>query len=159
MTRGPESRTGFAAALPVARRRGHVDLFRHGQGSRAEFLIAGSVMLAIVRLRRATCLHGTVADIASIFRTVIDDFRSYPAGGPLFRRGYEFFGFEGVDHLVIGEAEDLIPRLVRDIEDGCVAAPPADDDVGAPIQELDDWFEHWSTKGARYLPRLIIAPS
>jgi len=44
------------------------------------------------------------------------------AGGPLFRRGYEFFGFEGVDHLVIGEAEDLVPRLVRDIEDGCAAA-------------------------------------
>lgn len=44
------------------------------------------------------------------------------AGGPLFRRGYESFGFEGVDHLVIGEAEELMPHLVRDIEDGCAAA-------------------------------------
>jgi len=85
LTRGPEPGTGFAAALPVARRRGHVDLFRHGQGTRAEFLIAGSVLLAIVRLRRATCLHGTVADIALLFRKVIDDFRGYPAGGPVVR--------------------------------------------------------------------------
>ena len=90
MTRGPESTTGFAAALPVARQRGHVDRFLHGQGSRAEFLIAGSVMLAIVRLRRATCLHGTVADIASIFRQVIDDFRGYPAGGPVLRELWLF---------------------------------------------------------------------
>lgn len=41
------------------------------------------------------------------------------AGGPLFRRGYEAFGFEDVDHLVIGESEELMPRLVQDIENGC----------------------------------------
>ncbi len=90
MTRGPESVTGFAAALPVARRRGHVDLFRHGQGSRAEFLIAGSVLVVIVRLRRATCLHGAVADIAAAFREAIDDLRQYPAGGPVSRELWLF---------------------------------------------------------------------
>jgi len=40
------------------------------------------------------------------------------AGGPLFRPGYEFFGFDDVDCLVSGEAEDLLPLIVRDIESG-----------------------------------------
>lgn len=90
MTRGPETITGFAAALPVARRRGHVDLFRHDQGSRAEFLIAGSVQIAIVRLRRATCLHGPAVDIASAFREVLESLRLYPAGGPVSRELWLF---------------------------------------------------------------------
>jgi len=41
------------------------------------------------------------------------------AGGPLFRPGYEAFGFDDVDHLVFGEAEDILPRLVADLTDGC----------------------------------------
>ena len=126
MTRGPESRTGFAAALPVARRRGHVDLFRHGQGSRAEFLIAGSVMLAIVRLRRATCLHGTVADIASIFRKVIDDFRSYPAGGPVFR---ELWLYSRYGVLRFFRVED--DGIVEIAADGTVLLPVNPGSTGA----------------------------
>ncbi|MFC2008920.1 B12-binding domain-containing radical SAM protein [Chloroflexota bacterium] len=42
------------------------------------------------------------------------------AGGPLFRVGYESFGFDDVDSLVSGEAEDLIPQLVADMEEGTV---------------------------------------
>lgn len=42
------------------------------------------------------------------------------AGGPLFRPGYEFFGFDEVDCLVSGEAEDLLPRIVKDIENGAL---------------------------------------
>jgi len=44
------------------------------------------------------------------------------AGGPLFRPGYESFGFENVDCLVSGEAEDLLPSIVEDIERGTLQA-------------------------------------
>ena len=43
------------------------------------------------------------------------------AGGPLFRPGYESFGFDDVDHLVFGEAENILPRLLGDLESGCAA--------------------------------------
>ena len=90
MTHGPVSMTGFTAALPVARLRGHVDLFRHGQGSMATFLIAGISLLAIVQLRKASRLHGTVADIAAAHRDVIENLRLYPAGGPVSRELWLF---------------------------------------------------------------------
>ena len=118
MTRGPESTTGFAAALPVARQRGHVDRFLHGQGSRAEFLIAGSVMLAIVRLHKASRLHGTVADIAAAFREVIEDLRMYPAVGPVSRELWLFsrygvlryFRVEDSGILEIGPDGKVLPE-------------------------------------------------
>ena len=43
------------------------------------------------------------------------------AGGPLFRPGYETFGFDDVDHLVFGEAEEVLPRLLEDMKNGCAA--------------------------------------
>ena len=43
------------------------------------------------------------------------------AGGPLFRPGYETFGFDDVDHLVFGEAENILPQLLADLERGCAA--------------------------------------
>jgi hypothetical protein len=95
-----------------------VDLFRHGQGSRAEFLITGSVMLAIVRLRRATCLHGTVADIALLFRKVIDDFRGYPAGGPVVR---ELWLYSRYGVLRFLRVED--DRITEIAADGTVLLP------------------------------------
>jgi radical SAM superfamily enzyme YgiQ (UPF0313 family) len=59
------------------------------------------------------------------------------AGGPLFRRGYESFGFDDVDHLVFGESEDILPRLVQDIQDGCVAhiyeSEDRPDIAGSPV--------------------------
>jgi radical SAM superfamily enzyme YgiQ (UPF0313 family) len=41
------------------------------------------------------------------------------AGGPLFTAGYEDFGFDEIDHLVLSEAESLMPALVSDLEKGC----------------------------------------
>lgn len=40
------------------------------------------------------------------------------AGGPLFTTGHE--AFPGIQHFVLGEAEDLIPDLVKDMEAGAV---------------------------------------
>ena len=55
------------------------------------------------------------------------------AGGPLFRPGYESFGFDDVDCLVSGEAEDLVPQLVRDIETGNLQPAYACGDVRPDI--------------------------
>ena len=41
------------------------------------------------------------------------------AGGPFFSRGYEDWGFDDIDHLIFGEAEDILPRFLEDLEKGC----------------------------------------
>jgi radical SAM superfamily enzyme YgiQ (UPF0313 family) len=41
------------------------------------------------------------------------------AGGPFFNRGYEDWGFDDIDHLIYGEAEDILPLFVADLEKGC----------------------------------------
>jgi len=42
------------------------------------------------------------------------------AGGPFFSRGYEDFGFDDIDHLVLSEAENIMPLFLEDLEKGCV---------------------------------------
>jgi radical SAM superfamily enzyme YgiQ (UPF0313 family) len=41
------------------------------------------------------------------------------AGGPFFNPGYEDFGFDDIDHLIFGEAENRLPQFVEDLEKGC----------------------------------------
>jgi radical SAM superfamily enzyme YgiQ (UPF0313 family) len=41
------------------------------------------------------------------------------AGGPFFSRGYEDFGFDRIDHLIFGEAEDMLPLFIDDLRKGC----------------------------------------
>ncbi|MCD6567919.1 MAG: DUF4070 domain-containing protein [Dehalococcoidia bacterium] len=41
------------------------------------------------------------------------------AGGPLFNAGYEEFGFDDIDHLIFGEAENILPEFLEDMEKGC----------------------------------------
>ena len=41
------------------------------------------------------------------------------AGGPFFSRGYEENWFHGIDHLVLNEAENIMPRLLGDLKKGC----------------------------------------
>jgi len=37
------------------------------------------------------------------------------AGGPLFGAGYEDFGFDDIDHLIFGEAENILPLFLEDL--------------------------------------------
>ena len=39
------------------------------------------------------------------------------AGGPLFTTSYE--KFQGVDHFIVGEAENIMPIFLADLENGC----------------------------------------
>ncbi|MFC1901274.1 B12-binding domain-containing radical SAM protein [Chloroflexota bacterium] len=41
------------------------------------------------------------------------------AGGPLFTTGYEHLGFDDIDHLVLSEAENILPQFIEDLEKGC----------------------------------------
>ena len=41
------------------------------------------------------------------------------AGGPFFTPGYEDFGFDEIDHLIFGEAENKLPLFIEDLEKGC----------------------------------------
>jgi len=41
------------------------------------------------------------------------------AGGPFFSTGYEEFGFDDIDHLVLSEAENILPLFLEDLEKGC----------------------------------------
>jgi radical SAM superfamily enzyme YgiQ (UPF0313 family) len=41
------------------------------------------------------------------------------AGGPFFNRGYEDWGFDDIDHLIYGEAENILPLFLQDLEKGC----------------------------------------
>jgi radical SAM superfamily enzyme YgiQ (UPF0313 family) len=41
------------------------------------------------------------------------------AGGPFFGPGYEDFGYDTIDHLIFGEAEETLPLFLKDLEKGC----------------------------------------
>jgi radical SAM superfamily enzyme YgiQ (UPF0313 family) len=41
------------------------------------------------------------------------------AGGPLFTSGNEDFEFDNIDYLVFNEAENIMPRFLEDLENGC----------------------------------------
>lgn len=41
------------------------------------------------------------------------------AGGPFFNPGYEDFGFDELDHIIFGEAENKLPLFIEDLKRGC----------------------------------------
>lgn len=44
------------------------------------------------------------------------------AGGPLFRPGYEDLALlDDVDHVISGEAENILPQFIEDLRNGCAA--------------------------------------
>jgi radical SAM superfamily enzyme YgiQ (UPF0313 family) len=74
----------------------------------ADIRWADYVMISGMIVHRQS-VRGVVARCRALGRTVI-------GGGPLFTTGYEEFANDV--HTVIGEAEDIIPQLVQDMESG-----------------------------------------
>ncbi|MCL0073836.1 B12-binding domain-containing radical SAM protein [Dehalococcoidia bacterium] len=75
------------------------------------------------------------------------------AGGPLFTTGYE--EFEGIDHFVLGEAEETLPVFLEDLKNGCTKHIYVTDKrpdltkTPVPMWDLID-FKHYATLSVQY---------
>jgi radical SAM superfamily enzyme YgiQ (UPF0313 family) len=69
----------------------------------ADYVLIGAMIV------QKESVHEIVARCAALGKTVI-------AGGPLFTTGHE--AFPGIQHFVLGEAEDLLPQVVEDLRRG-----------------------------------------
>ncbi|HVT72836.1 MAG TPA: B12-binding domain-containing radical SAM protein [Lacunisphaera sp.] len=76
----------------------------------ADILAADYVLLSAMIVHRKS-VHEIARRCAALGRKII-------AGGPLFTTGHE--AFPEIPHFVLGEAEEIIPRLVADLERGQV---------------------------------------
>ena len=85
MSRGPLPVIGLDAALPFAKARGQVTLFRHSPGNTGHLMIAGNGCLAIVTIRKAPRLHETLAEVEKDFPDALAHIRIVPGGGPVSR--------------------------------------------------------------------------
>ena len=72
------------------------------------------------------------------------------AGGPLFTIGYEEFGFDDIDHLILSEAENIMPLFLADLENGCAKHIYASEEkpditkTPAPLWSLADMQKYQS---------------
>ena len=91
-------------------------------------------------------VHQIVARCAALKKPVI-------AGGPLFTTGHK--AFPAIQHFVLGEAEDLLPQLVADMQAGTVRPQysaeerPAMTQVPAPRWDLLD-PKHYVTMAVQF---------
>ena len=69
----------------------------------ADFVLLGAMIV------QKESVHEIVARCAALKRTVI-------AGGPLFTTGHE--EFPEIQHFVLGEAEEVMPQVVEDMQNG-----------------------------------------
>lgn len=111
----------------------------------ADVLAADYVLLSAMIVHRKS-VHEIARRCATLGRKVI-------AGGPLFTTGHE--AFPDIPHFVLGEAEEIIPRLVADLERGSVQpvyhAPgfPPLDLAPVPRYDLID-LRHYVTMAAQF---------
>src|SRR4029077_19976036 len=71
---------------------------------------ADYVLLSAMLVQRES-VQEIVARCRTLGKTVI-------AGGPLFTTGHE--GFPDIQHFVLGEAEEVMPQVVKDLRRGCL---------------------------------------
>jgi radical SAM superfamily enzyme YgiQ (UPF0313 family) len=73
------------------------------------------------------------------------------AGGPLFTTGYDQFDLGEVDHFILGEAEDVLPHFLEDLQKGCAQhiyqaeEHPDITQTPVPLWELIDIKKYAST--------------
>ena len=85
-------------------------------------------------------------------REVIDRCKAFGvktvAGGPLFRAGYEEVALDDVDHVISGEAENILPQFLEDLQRGNAAPVYATDvrpeiaDSPVPLWSLVDTADY-----------------
>lgn len=68
MRRGPPSRRALAEAIPIAQRRGTIQIARHGPENLYDFTIVSGIPVAFVRVTSCTCIHVPVAELAMEFQ-------------------------------------------------------------------------------------------
>jgi hypothetical protein len=121
MSRGPQPVKGLDAALPVAMARGHVMFFRRARGNTADLMVSGNGILAIIAIRNAPRLYGTLAEIEAEFRDAIALLRIHPAGGPVSRELWLYSRYGVLRYFRVEDA-----GIVELCADGKVmpAAPP-----------------------------------
>jgi radical SAM superfamily enzyme YgiQ (UPF0313 family) len=81
----------------------NVGRLRDADLRRADYVMIGAMLV------QKESVHEIVARCAALNKTVI-------AGGPLFTTGHE--AFPEIRHFVLGEAEELLPRVVADMQSG-----------------------------------------
>jgi len=96
-----------AAMLPPAWQLKLVDL--NVTWLRDEDLYRADVVMISAMLVHEASVREVVARCATLGKRVV-------AGGPLFTTGHE--AFPEIQHFVLGEAEELMPQLVADLESG-----------------------------------------
>ena len=106
---------------------------------------ADYVMLSAMLVHRAS-VNEIVSRCQALGKPVI-------AGGPLFTTGHE--GFPHIQHFVLGEAEEVVPRLVEDMVSGRVqrvyeaARWPDIGQTPVPRWDLID-FRHYVTMAVQF---------
>src|ERR1035437_3472745 len=106
---------------------------------------ADYVMISAMIIHKES-VQGIVARCTAFKKPVI-------AGGPLFTTGHE--AFPGIQHFVLGEAEEVMPQVVEDMRNGTLQhiykAPgwPTLDKTPAPRWDLVD-FRHYVTMAVQF---------
>jgi len=95
---------GFAIALPVATKRGHVMIFIPSLFNLGDFLIVGGGAFVIVRIRFAEKLYLDIHDIEKEFGTTIAGLRSVPRPGPVSCELWLYSRYGSLRYFRIGDA-------------------------------------------------------
>jgi hypothetical protein len=104
MTRGRPPQKGLDVAIPIAKERGRVMEFRQTSENLCEFLIIGNGCLAMVRLRKARRLHGTIAEVEADFSDAVTRARTIPCGGPVSRELWLYSRFCVMRFFRVGDS-------------------------------------------------------
>jgi hypothetical protein len=68
MSRGPPSRRALAEAIPIAQRRGTIQMAGRGPEKMYDFTIVSSIPVAFVRVTSCTRIHVLIAELAVEFQ-------------------------------------------------------------------------------------------
>jgi len=139
VTRGRPPQKGLDVAIPIAKERGQVMEFRQTSENPCEFLIIGNGCLALVRVRKARRLHGTLAEVEKDFSDAVIQARTIPCGGPVSRELWLYSRFCVMRFFRIADTGLVeidrhgLPLVTSPAEPAAPAALPAGTVSQAPV--------------------------